>query len=272
MAIETAPTRSRRTLLMGLAGGLAAAAAGTLGRPQPASAHPRHVHLGVANKARVVTSITNTATNGGAFGGGASGTGTGVYGSSPWGVGVYGASQYDTGVGVWGSNPDLGVGVSGTSERGYGVSGQCGQGRGVYGSGETGVYGTSDIGTGVFGTSDSGHGIIGDCHSATNPGIVGRSTAGNTGVQGYSGPNGLPDGTAKTGVHGHADADLDSVGVRGTSPAGRGGVFEGGSAQLRLLPSTVTTHPASGRTGDLVVDSSGRLWYCRGASNWTQLA
>lgn len=48
---------------------------------------------------------------------------------------------------------------------------------------------------------------------------------------------------------------------------GRGGSFQGGAAALRLVPSTTSaTHPTTGKTGDLFVDSSVRLWFCVAAS------
>lgn len=74
------------------------------------------------------------------------------------------------------------------------------------------------------------------------------------------------------GVQGIANQDAGAVGVRGISTKGRGGVFKGGVAQLRLSPSTATSHPTSGAIGDLFVDSSGRLWFCKGATTWKQIA
>ena len=62
------------------------------------------------------------------------------------------------------------------------------------------------------------------------------------------------------------------TGVRGASVNGRGGVFSGAKAAVQLLASGAATHPRSGLRGDLVVDSSGRLWCCRGATSWKQLA
>jgi hypothetical protein len=38
----------------------------------------------------------------------------------------------------------------------------------------------------------------------------------------------------KTGVQGNADTDANSVGVRGASPAGRGGIFKGGTTWKQL--------------------------------------
>jgi hypothetical protein len=61
-------------------------------------------------------------------------------------------------------------------------------------------------------------------------------------------------------------------GVQGESVNGRGGLFTGKVAQVRLLPSTAATHPASGLAGDLFVDASARLWFCKGGTTWKQLA
>jgi hypothetical protein len=41
-------------------------------------------------------------------------------------------------------------------------------------------------------------------------------------------------------------------------------------AHLRLVPGT-GSHPASGQTGDIFVDSAGDLWYCRHGTIWTSL-
>jgi hypothetical protein len=58
--------------------------------------------------------------------------------------------------------------------------------------------------------------------------------------------------------------------VTAVATAGRGAELTGGPAQLRLLPSSATTHPTTGRRGDLFVDKSGRLWFCKGKTNWRQ--
>jgi hypothetical protein len=62
----------------------------------------------------------------------------------------------------------------------------------------------------------------------------------------------------------------DGVAIMGDGP--RGGLFGGDQAQIRLRPSKRATHPPTGRSGDLFVDSSGRLWFCRGGSDWARLA
>jgi hypothetical protein len=95
-----------------------------------------------------------------------------------------------------------------------------------------------------------------------------------TGIQGYSAPGANPPGPppAKTGLYGYAAQDASAVGVRGESTVGRGGRFRGNKAQIRLDPSSAATHPSSGAKGDLFVDASGRLWFCKGSTNWVQLA
>ncbi|PRY12532.1 hypothetical protein [Kineococcus rhizosphaerae] len=85
---------------------------------------------------------------------------------------------------------------------------------------------------------------------------------------------GVNNGTG-AGVWGHqpnvASTEAAVVGwSEGT--AGRGGRFRGKAAQVRLMPGPNPTHPPSGLVGDLHVDSTGRLWFCKGATNWKQLA
>lgn len=109
-------------------------------------------------------------------------------------------------------------------------------------------YATSGKAQGVQGTSDSPTGLA----------TTGWARAKGAGVVGISGAT-VPTIPAGVGVYGNA-------------AAGRGGVFSGGRSQVRLVPSTASTHPSSGSRGDLFVDKSGRLWYCKGGSSWKQLA
>jgi hypothetical protein len=62
----------------------------------------------------------------------------------------------------------------------------------------------------------------------------------------------------------------NSNGASGT--ARRWWAIHGQDAQARLVPSASATHPARGTAGDLFVDSSKRLWFCKGASTWRQIA
>jgi hypothetical protein len=113
-------------------------------------------------------------------------------------------------------------------------------------------------GTGVWGRSASGPGVRGQ--SASNVGVSGESDLA-AGVFGAS--------TAAIGVHGYSST---GIGVRGESDDGRGGEFRGQRAQLRLRPSSQATHPKIGAKGDLSVDKNGRLWFCRGGTNWVRVA
>jgi hypothetical protein len=59
-----------------------------------------------------------------------------------------------------------------------------------------------------------------------------------------------------------------------TGTGSRGGVFGGVAAQVKLSPGAGSTHPTSGQTGDLYLDSTARLWLCTvGATTatWRQL-
>jgi hypothetical protein len=160
---------------------------------------------------------------------------------------------------------------------------------GVYGEGATGVAGHSTSNVGVSGISDAaaGYGVYG--HNTGNGyGVYGTASAygvygeGATGVAGHStsnvGVSGISDAATGYGVFGrgatgvHANGDNTGVYGVGLSGAGRGGVFGGIAAPLQLLPASASTHPTSGFTGDLFVDSTARLWFCKGGTTWVELA
>jgi len=125
--------------------------------------------------------------------------------------------------------------------------------------------------------SDSGYALAGS--SQTGSAILGEAGTSGVGVEGES-DTGL-------GVYGASNSDAGVLGASGFQPVpspavrahagivgsgGRGGVFIGTTAQVRLVPSTATSHPPSGARGDLYLDKSGRLWFCKGATSWKQLA
>ena len=81
-------------------------------------------------------------------------------------------------------------------------------------------------------------------------------------------------GDGSRGVFGWGTGS-DGIGVHGAATRGVGGVFEGSKANITLRPIPGETHPDPGTTGDLLVDSTGRLWFCRASGNpatWVQLA
>jgi len=265
MTVETQSKRSRRALLTAAAGAAAATVVGAVSRPLPVLAAGDDgaaitigstfldVRTGTylsdqANDNTVFSAVSSSA--------GGHGGGIGVSGSSGSGVGVHGQSDTEFGVkgvgafyGVYGVGSDLGVrgDATGTSGATYGV------------------VGTSDgaSGIGVFGQanafSGSTHGVLGINNSSSGAGVFGWAAAA-TGVTGYSGAR-PPAALPKTGVYGFAG---------GTG--GRGGVFWGTAAQVKLRPSKATTHPSSGQAGDLFVDNSYRLWFCKGGATWKQIA
>jgi hypothetical protein len=135
-----------------------------------------------------------------------------------------------------------------------------------------GVYATSETGMGVYGRSDSASGVYGQSHSTTLPAVRAWSQGGSTALQGYSGSAATIGTPVHTGVYGLADSVASAVGVHGDSPTGRGGLFSGTAAQIRLQPSTSASHPHSGESGDLFLDKSHRLWLCKGGATWVKLA
>src|SRR6478752_3639641 len=81
-------------------------------------------------------------------------------------------------------------------------------------------------------------------------------------------------GVGSRGVFGWGTG-TNGIGVHGVATDGVGAVFEGSKANMSLRPMPGATHPAAGGTGDLYVDQTGRLWFCRAAGNpatWTQIA
>jgi hypothetical protein len=188
-----------------------------------------------------------------------------------------------------------GIGVRGVSTSNFGVAGTSSSTAGVRGLGKPGVKGETvdsvNAGTGVLGYTESpvgvgvmGHnaasvnangdyiGVQGLSDNSSGVGTVGQGSGGGLGVLGASSST-LPPLKSKTGVYGWTNGDASSVGVRGVSEHGRGGVFQGDAvAQIKLVPSGTAIHPTTGAKGDLFVDRTGRLWFCKGGSNWHQLA
>jgi hypothetical protein len=167
----------------------------------------------------------------------------------------------DTGITTTG---DYGLYAVSSSVSGVGLSGFA-----TATSGKTfGVNGRSDSpdGVGVFGAATSGAGVIGSAAAANGTGVTGQATATSGLTIGVFGISSSPDGIGIAGVAGIGDLTIDDH-VRG----GRGGVFGGSAAQLRLMPGS-TAHPASGQLGDLFLDDSGALWFCKGDTTWKQIA
>ncbi len=175
---------------------------------------------------------------------------TGVLGRNPSGTGVRGESSTVGHAAVLGKHSNAGFDA-------IGVKGETVGGVGVKGTGKNGVVGESPtLGhAAVYGqhTGSAGVGVVGD-GTGSEAGVLGRSPGGGTGVQGE-------------GVHG----------VKGKATGGYGGQFEGGKAQLRLVPLGTTGKPTTGNhaKGEISMDSAATLWVCTVGGNpgmWRKVA
>lgn len=251
MATDTSVPRSRRALLGAAAGAAAATVVGAVAGAQPAAASTQFLHL--VNDENIDTVISGKSKYQPGYP--LSGDGIGVYGSSSSYVGVYGVS--DEGEAV--------IGISGLGTGVHGVAGHVDSPAKNYpcavlgeanlptgGSVLGNNYADSGIAVGTQGTSDSPKGMA----------AIGWARSKGTGVVGIS-TNGQNFPTASVPAN---------TGVYGKAATGRGGVFAGGKAQLRLVPSAAATHPLSGVLGDLFLDKSGRLWFCKSGTHWKQIA
>ena len=130
--------------------------------------------------------------------------------------------------------------------------------------------------------NSKGHAVLATQNSTTGTyaAVLGVTRGGGAGVQGRGEGAGYgvwgeiaDSAKAQSAVLGSTEGA--GAGVEGNSVLGRGGVFKGKRAQVRLFPSTATTKPATGNRGDLFVDVTGRLWYCRKSASttgWVRLA
>jgi hypothetical protein len=219
--------------------------------------------------------------------GGTGASAPGVFGEAvaAKGIGVVGKGDADLSTGVLGTG-DIGVygdapaattnriGVKGTAAQanGIGVSGNAfgANGVGVKGSGAgsgLGVYGHSDDNVGVFGASENASAVQGNATTYTGVYGVSHVPSGGTAFAGVVG-----DSDSNPGVAGLSSSPTHAAGEFTHNAGGRGGLFSGDKAQARLKPSAAGTHPTRGAAGDLFVDKSHRLWFCKGGRNWKQLA
>ncbi|MDX6206651.1 MAG: hypothetical protein QOF39_2708 [Frankiales bacterium] len=132
-------------------------------------------------------------------------------------------------------------------------------------------------GTAVTASADRGHALVAATSSTTTSedavtiDYAGTSRAVYAQSHNPANINGTVTGVNEghgTGVWGeqrnNTGPGFGVVGVGGSQ--GRGAQFTGGVAQARLVPGRSSTHPVTGKTGDLYVDSAVRLWFCTRAS------
>jgi len=171
MGIDSSVASSRRALLAGAVGGMAALAADAVAGPLAANAASGDVMVvGAANIAFTPTVLDDTSSGDTAFqvtsSGGISilgnnnGAGVGVDGASLSSVGVRGTSTGHQG--VQGQSTSS-IGVEGISSSGFGVRGSSATSAAVRGDGSSGsgVEGMSQTGNGVVGSSASAIGVAG---------------------------------------------------------------------------------------------------------------
>lgn len=214
--------RSRRTLLTGAAGLLAAAAAETAVRAAPAQAAAGDPVLQGEDNGPVTTRTMVFTTQNGEF---ASLCDNNSHGKGSIGVlghggnaGVYGEANTSFGMGVVGSGEGTnGTGVAGfAGGNGTGVTGEgAGTGSGVFGRGGPNGDVLNDLGAGVTGVGGgSGPGVAGTGGPDDGTGVHGTTNGGGAGVRGDAG------GTGGTGVAGFGGAG--GSGVVGSGGAGNG--------------------------------------------------
>ncbi len=236
MAIDTTMVRSRRNLLAAALAGLAGAAAATLAgaeRVLGAGDDGTAIHVaGVYADVRHPTVLANHTTS----------------------DGVLSVLNVSSGDGI------LATAESGTAIFAKSTSGNSVQAISTQGKAITAIA-TNATGSAVsvqnLATAGVSKGLEGQSHSPSGQAILGLARNGGTGLAGASSAT-FPTVTPDVGVFGYADT-------------GRGGEFVGGAAQVRLVPSTATSHPSSGQAGDLFVDKSQRLWFCLGGTEWKRV-
>jgi hypothetical protein len=240
-ATKTDEPVDRRRMLKGagLAAAAGAAALVVTGRAQPAGAIVPTLDLDTVNNATGNTTVQWTGTAGSTkivF----------LVNDSSFDVSQ---SAFDAALAGWAG----GSGDGQTTQVGvYGYSGSVG-GIGMAGSGDIGVYAESFNKSAVLAEG-----------SSTARGVIARSQT-NQAI--------WSEITNVSNAHDSVRAETagSGSGIYATSAKGAGGKFGGKTAQIQLVPSA-SSHPSSGSAGQFFVDSANRLWFCKGGTNWHQLA
>ncbi len=201
------------------------------------------------------------------------------------------------GIGVWGSQAGSGWGMYATSESGIAVNASGGSGTGVAAEGATAVAASGiDVGlvaSGALAVSAEASGAAGVAVSAladsSQPAVKISNTGAGRGllVSGrgslaavYAENTGAGAALYATAIGSDPAIDTSNLGagpgLQAQSATGRGALFSGKAAQIQLTPGTGASHPTNGEKGDLYVDASGRLWFCKQGgihvATWVQLA
>ncbi len=186
-----------------------------------------------------LASGTTGVTSAGVRGESKSDTGVGVSGVSPW-VGIFGEATATTGEnwGVYGKSAStVGYGV-------YGVANNSGgQNYGVYGTSSSasgyGVYGRNDGGAGVRGVSDWGHGVEGVVTGENGVGIYG--SGGNSGRAAKFENN--TSGSETVFIKNLQHAEAPALTVEGTT-------YLNGPVVMKPVTSYVSVNPTAFKPGN----------------------
>jgi hypothetical protein len=113
----------------------------------------------------------------------------------------------------------------------------------------------------------TGASVVNASLSTTGGTVTGANAGTGAGVYGKS--------SSSAGVGVYAVNSSTGAAINAVSGHGRGGIFAGsGAAQIQLTPGG--SRPKSGQVGDLYVDHSGDLWFCKKtsttAATWKQIA
>jgi hypothetical protein len=172
-----------------------------------------------------------------------------------------------------------GYGVFGTGDKGAGVAGGTrGSGPGVRAYAQPGAGGSAIQALTLEGSNTSptisahqvgmGHGVYSHIENAAN---AGRALYGRTTGVGHAVLGSILNAQSEVAAA-KATTQGSGPGLEALSAKGVGATFAGKTAQVQLVPSSDSSHPASGDAGQLFVDGARRLWYCRGGNDWQQLA
>ena len=250
--------RSRRAVLAGALGGVAAAAASSLIRPSTVGATDHSALIvGESNTATLQTTLNSSAGSGTTFLAVASGSGTAIQGTGLTGKGVTGSTT--SGVALRGVAAG-GYGAYATSTTGIGVIGIAGSVNPSTSFGSVGVVGFRSNGTGVWASSSTGtalkatsggQGADISSSSGTLPSLVSKATGGTVGVVGLGGnftpAQAYPDGVGVLGEN----PDAAGVGMWGRSSNGTGILGESDTGYGMEAYGAVGIYASGGSVGVL---------------------
>jgi hypothetical protein len=242
--------RSRRAVLAGALGGVAAAAASSLIRPSTVAADTTDpIIIGVTNTASSQTTLTNSAVSGTTFSivaNNVSGTTNGVV-----------ATANGTGTALVGTS-SAGRGLTASTATGIAVRATAsGAGFGMWASSTTGIG---------FRATSGGQAADISTTSASVPSLVSKATGGTVGVVGLGGsftPEAYPDGVGVLGDN----PDAAGVGVWGRSTSGTALLGDSDSGYGLEGYGAVGVYASGGSVGVL-----GDVDAATGVQGWTGVA